>query len=148
MTTTGIASTSSSNSASSSTAKSNPYDLKPADFIKMMITQLQNQDPTAPVKNEELLAQMSQISQLQSNTTLTSTLQGMTLQNQIGSASSLIGKVVTGLDSNSDPVQGLVTSIKVAGSDVNLQLDTGATLGLTKVTDIAPLSPTAPASVN
>src|SRR5438045_4554757 len=110
MTTTGIGSTSSSNSASGSTAKSSAYDLKPADFIKMMITQLQNQDPTQPVKNEELLAQMSQISQLQSNTTLTSTLQGMTLQNQIGSASSLMGKIVSGLDDANDPVQGLVTS--------------------------------------
>ena len=42
--------------------------LKAEDFIKMMVTQLQNQDPMEPAKNDELLAQMSQIGQLQSST--------------------------------------------------------------------------------
>jgi len=145
MTTTGVGSTSNSTSTSP-TAKKNAYDLKPQDFIKMMITQLQNQDPTQPVKNEELLAQMSQISQLQSSTTLTSTLQNVTLQSQIGSASSLIGKTISGLDTDKDPVQGIVTSIKVAGSDVNLQLDNGKMIGLANVTDIAPTSTTTAAT--
>ena len=140
MTTTGVGSTSNSNSSQS--AKKSAYDLKPEDFIKMMITQLQNQDPTEPVKNEQLLAQMSQISQLQSSTTLTSTLQGITLQNSIGSASSLIGKVVAGLDGDDDPVNGLVTAIKVKGNDVTLQLDNGKELGLGKVTDISPVTTT------
>jgi flagellar basal-body rod modification protein FlgD len=140
MTTTGVGNTSTSGTQSAS--KKGAFDLKPADFIKMMITQLQNQDPTQPVKNEELLAQMSQISQLQSSTTLTSTLQGVTLQNSIGSASSLIGKVVAGLDGDDDPVNGLVTAIKVKGQDVTLQLDNGKELGLGKVTDISPVTTT------
>src|SRR5262245_59397869 len=33
--------------------------LKAEDFINMMVTQLQNQDPLEPAKNSELLAQMS-----------------------------------------------------------------------------------------
>lgn len=119
--------------------KSGGYNLKTEDFIKMMITQLQNQDPTEPVKNEQLLAQMSQISQLQSSTTLTTTLQSMTLQNQIGSASSLIGKVVKGFDGEGDPVDGLVNSIKVVDNKVQLQLDNGKALSMNNVTEIAPL---------
>src|SRR4028118_709228 len=79
-------------------------ELKTEDFIKMMITQLQNQDPMEPAKNQELLAQMSQIGQLQSATTLQESLQGMVVQNQIGSAAGLIGKSVEGLDANDDPV--------------------------------------------
>ena len=54
--------------SSSSQIKSKNFELKTEDFIKMMITQLQNQDPLEPAKNEELLAQMSQIGQLQSAT--------------------------------------------------------------------------------
>ena len=142
MTTSGVGSTSGTGSTSSTSKKSNPYDLKTEDFIKMMITQLQNQDPTEPVKNEELLAQMSQISQLQSSSTLTTTLQGLNLQNQIGSASSLIGKSVKGLDSNGAPVGGIVNSIKVVGNNVQLQLDSGQALGLGNVTDIAPVTAT------
>ena len=120
-------------------ASKNAYNLKTEDFIKMMITQLQNQDPTEPVKNEQLLAQMSQISQLQSSTTLTTTLESMTLQNQIGSASSLIGKVVKGLDADGDPVDGLVNSIKVVDNKVQLQLDNGKALSMSNVSEIAPL---------
>jgi len=137
MTTTGIGQTPATNS-SSSTSKNSALALKPEDFIKMMVTQLQNQDPTQPVKNEELLAQMSQIGQLQSSNTLTTTLQGLTLQSQIGSAANLIGKTVSGLDDGNDPVSGLVTSVKVSGSDVNLELDNGKTLGLGKVQTITP----------
>ena len=68
-------------------------NLKSEDFIKMMITQLQNQDPLEPAKSDQLLAQMSQIGQLQASTTLTESLKTMVVQNQIGAASALIGKL-------------------------------------------------------
>jgi flagellar basal-body rod modification protein FlgD len=118
--------------------KSKKMELKTEDFIKMMITQLQNQDPLEPAKNQELLAQMSQIGQLQSATTLQQSLQGMVLQNQIGSASSLIGKTVNGLDSTDAPVTGLVNSVKVGSEGVSLELDNGNSLLLSRVTQIAP----------
>src|SRR5213594_972790 len=66
--------------------KGSKMSLKPEDFIKMMITQLQNQDPMEPAKNEELLAQMSQIGQLQSSTDLQMSLKTLVMQNNIGSA--------------------------------------------------------------
>jgi flagellar basal-body rod modification protein FlgD len=123
---------------SSSQAKSSKMQLKTEDFIKMMITQLQNQDPMEPAKNQELLAQMSQIGQLQSATSLQESLKGMVLQNQIGSASSLIGKTVQGLDSQDAPVSGLVNSVKVNSDGVSLELDNGNSLLLSRVTQIAP----------
>jgi flagellar basal-body rod modification protein FlgD len=125
-------------STSSSQVTSSKMQLKTEDFIKMMITQLQNQDPMEPAKNQELLAQMSQIGQLQSATSLQESLKGMVLQNQIGSASSLIGKTVQGLDSQDDPVSGLVNSVKVASDGVSLELDNGKSLALSRVTQIAP----------
>ena len=129
--------------ASSKTAtKSKGMNLKTEDFIKMMITQLQNQDPLEPAKNQELLAQMSQIGQLQSSTSLTDSLKGMVLQNQIGSASALIGKTVQGLDGQDDPVTGLVNSVKVGADGVSLELDNGKSLLLSRVTQIAPTAPT------
>ena len=124
--------------ASASQIKSKKLGLKTEDFIKMMITQLQNQDPLEPAKNQELLAQMSQIGQLQSSTALQESLQGMVLQNQIGSASALIGKTVEGLDAQDDPVTGLVNSVKVGSDGVTLELDNGKSLLLSRVTGIAP----------
>jgi flagellar hook assembly protein FlgD len=102
-----------------------------------MVTQLQQQDPTKPHDNSELLAQMSQIGQLQASNTLTDSLKGMVLQNQIGSAGNLIGKNIQGLDDQNNAVGGVVNSVQVQGSDVYLELDNGNKLNLSKVTSIA-----------
>jgi flagellar basal-body rod modification protein FlgD len=117
--------------------KGKQFELKSEDFIKMMITQLQNQDPTSPAKNEELLAQMSQIGQLQASTTLTESIKGMVLQNQIGSAGNMIGKSVQGLDDDNEQISGIVNSVRVEGDNVVLELDNGHKLPLGRVTAIA-----------
>ena len=128
---------SSAPSGGSAEVKSKNLQLKTEDFIKMMITQLQNQDPLEPAKNEALLAQMSQIGQLQSATSLQESLKGIVQQNQIGAAAALIGKNVQGLDGSDDPVAGIVTSVKVGADGVNLELDNGTSLPIARVTSIA-----------
>jgi flagellar basal-body rod modification protein FlgD len=130
----------SSNFASNSTPStvSKGYDLKAEDFINMMITQLKNQDPLEPAKNDQLLAQMSQIGQLQSATTLQESLKSMVLQNQIGSAAALIGKQVEGKDAtDGSKIDGVVRSVKVTDDGVNLELDNGFSLPMKDVTNIA-----------
>ena len=117
--------------------KSKNFELKTEDFIKMMITQLQNQDPLEPAKNQELLAQMSQIGQLQSATALQDSLKSMVMQNSLGSAGNLIGKTVEGLDDLNEKVRGVVNSVRVEGDLVYLELDTGKRLALGRVTSIA-----------
>ena len=104
----------------------------------MMVQQLQNQDPMNPTSSSDLLAQMSQIGQLQSSTTLQSTLQNFGVQTSLSSASSMIGKSVVGTDANSQPQQGVVTSVQVAGGNVSLELDNGTTMPLANVTSISP----------
>jgi flagellar basal-body rod modification protein FlgD len=117
--------------------QSDKFSLKTEDFIKMMITQLQNQDPTDPVKNQDLLAQMSQIGQLQSAQDLQTSLKSMVLQNNLGAAGNLIGKMVQGMDDNNGTITGLVTSVRVVENEVSLELDNGQTLKLGRVTGIS-----------
>jgi len=130
-----------------SQAKSNGLGLKTEDFIKMMITQLQNQDPLEPAKNGELLQQMSQIGSLQASESTQSSiknlttgfqdaLKGISLQTQLGSAASLIGKNVQGFDPDQKLVKGNVTSIRVVDNVVNLELDSGKALPLARVSQI------------
>src|SRR3954468_10936574 len=121
--------------------KKNNFKLKTEDFIKMMITQLQMQDPLEPAKNQELLAQMSQIGQLQSQTQLTTSLQSMVLQNNLGAAGNLIGKMVQGADERGEDVHGLVSSVRVQEGKVALERDNAKALALEKVTTIEGLSP-------
>lgn len=118
------------------------------DFINMMVTQLQNQDPLEPAKNEDLLAQMSQIGQLQTSQSLQSTMgelvdnnrslmDQLTRQNNISSAGSLIGKIVSGTDEAQNPIEGMVTSVRVKPDGaVELELDSGKILPLGRVTQI------------
>jgi flagellar basal-body rod modification protein FlgD len=124
-------------SSSPNKISSDKFKLKTDDFIKMMITQLQNQDPTDPVKNQDLLAQMSQIGQLQSSEDLQTSLKGLVLQNSLGSAGNLIGKMVQGLDTDGSQMQGLVTSVRVVDNEVSLELDNGQALQLARVTGIS-----------
>jgi flagellar basal-body rod modification protein FlgD len=129
---------SSSTGATTSSTPLKKKSLNADDFIKMMITQLQNQDPTDPAKSDQLLAQMSQISQLQSSTALNDSLKSMVMQNQIGSASSLIGKSVQGMAADNTTISGMVTSVKVESDAVKLELDSGQALELGRVTSISP----------
>ncbi len=116
------------------------YSLNTGDFIKMMVTQLQNQDPTQPEQSGQLLQQMSQIGQLQASSDLTTNLKGMVLQNQIGTAGNLIGKLVQGMDTDGSALKGVVTSVKVASDKVSLELDSGKTLGLDHITSVSAAS--------
>lgn len=126
------------------------------DFINMMVTQLQNQDPLEPAKNEDLLAQMSQIGQLQTSESLQSSMSELvdnnrslmdqlTRQNNISSAGSLIGKIVSGKDEEENPIEGMVTSVRVKSDGaVELELDNGKILPLSQVTEIGTGTAVAP----
>jgi flagellar basal-body rod modification protein FlgD len=146
MTTAGIQSTTPGNQLPGGKT-SKGMQLNANDFIKMMITQLQNQDPTEPAKSDQLLAQMSQIGQLQSSTQLQSSLSGLVQQNQIASAGNLIGKSVEGMDDANNTVHGTVDSVNVQATQVVLHLHTGADLQMSRVTKITNgATPTTPAA--
>lgn len=68
-----------------------------ADFLKLMTTQLENQDPFAPMDNADFIAQMAQFSTVTGITEMGETLKGISDQLQefrIATASSLLGHSV------------------------------------------------------
>lgn len=81
------------------------------DFLRLLIVQLQNQDPTEPTSNEELLGQLSQMQSLQSNLDLSETLENLTSAQLssafTSSAGALIGKQIEATDENGEPVSGI-----------------------------------------
>jgi flagellar basal-body rod modification protein FlgD len=119
---------------SSSTSSAN--SLTANDFIKFMITELQNQDPLSPTDPNTMLQQISEIGQLQSATTMQTDLTGMVQQNQVSAASAMIGKEVQGTDANSNSITGIVSAVQITSSGVSLELNTGSTLAMNNVTAI------------
>lgn len=82
------------------------------DFMKLLIVQLQNQDPTSPMESEQLLAQVSEMRNLQASLQLESALKSLTLGQQISSSASFLGKTVSGNIGNT-AISGVVSAVQV-----------------------------------
>lgn len=93
------------------------------DFLKLMIAELQNQDPLNPADNTALLTQLSQIRQVASSDKLSSTLDTVLLGQNLTNATSLIGKQVTALGTDNKDVTGTVSKVTVADGTVNVFID-------------------------
>lgn len=88
-------------------------DVDTDEFLKLLLTEMQNQDPLQPMDNSQMLTQMSQIREIGSNDRLTDTLSNLAAGQELSMASSMIGKTVKALDSNSQDVTGKVDRVSV-----------------------------------
>jgi flagellar basal-body rod modification protein FlgD len=106
-----------SNSSSGSTSKSSSSnslaDVDLDQFLGLLITELQNQDPLNPMDNAQMLQQISEIRQIGSTNKLTDTLSTLAIGQELSMASSLIGKEINALDVNSKDVKGIVDRVAV-----------------------------------
>ena len=65
------------------------------DYMKLLITQLQNQDPLEPLNNKEMASQLAQFSQLQQLESMNSNFAEVLAITNRSYANSLIGKEIT-----------------------------------------------------
>ena len=81
------------------------------DFLKILITQLSHQDPTAPMEDKEFIAQMAQFSSLEQMTNMTRQFAQLSGLLQSGQAVSLLGRSVEIFDGDRI-IAGVVEEIK------------------------------------
>lgn len=111
------------------------------DFLKILMTQLQNQDPLNPMQDKDFVAQMATFSSLEQMTNMNSTIQKLVdqqQQNQLITYNQFVGKEVTwhklsqADDSDSVPVveqgTGKVSSIQFKDNSVTFILEDGTVL--------------------
>jgi flagellar basal-body rod modification protein FlgD len=106
----------------SSTGQTKGNDLRDVDmdqFLKLLIAQLQNQDPLSPMDNSEMLQQISQIREIGATNKLTETLDSVLLGQNLSTASGLIGKEVFALTDDAKDVRGTVERVSVVTSGPN-----------------------------
>jgi flagellar basal-body rod modification protein FlgD len=140
--TTATAGTNASSSSSGvdtlgSDGSTSTYGLNSDDFMKLFLAQMQNQDPTKPMDDSQMLSELSQMTQVSTLTDVQKSLQG----SQLAQCSALIGKNVTGQDVNGTKVDGVVTSV-TQSTDAGLVLQVGTQY----IKPTAVLTVTAPAS--
>lgn len=77
------------------------------DFLKLLITQMQNQDPTEPMENTEFIAQMAQFSSLEQMTNMSTSFEKVANYISESSATSTLGKTIE-LNIGDTTVKGIV----------------------------------------
>jgi flagellar basal-body rod modification protein FlgD len=100
-------------------------DLSSADFVRIMFTELSNQDPLKPNDTNAMLQQLSSLRSIQSDIDLGSQLEAVVTQNQLATAGALIGKYITGLTDQNQRVVGLVDSVSKTEDGPVLNLTNG-----------------------
>jgi len=85
-------------------------ELDKDDFLKILVTQLQHQDPTAPMEDREFIAQMAQFSSLEQMTNMSANFQKIAGMLGSSEAMTLLGKNVEVSD-GARSVTGAVTQV-------------------------------------
>jgi flagellar basal-body rod modification protein FlgD len=92
------------------TGKAGSNALDRDDFLKILVTQLQHQDPTSPVEDKDFIAQMAQFSSLEQITNMSAGFQKLSSLLQSSEASQVLGKTVEIRDGES-LVRGVVDKV-------------------------------------
>lgn len=114
---TGTAAFTAQEASSQAANQADPYG--DVDFMRLLINEMQNQDPLDPMKNSEMVQQISQIREIGATDELTNTLGQLAANQDFVTASSLIGQKVTGLADDSGAVDGIVDRITVETDSEN-----------------------------
>ncbi|MGL4594976.1 MAG: flagellar hook assembly protein FlgD [Thermoguttaceae bacterium] len=110
-------------------------DLTTTDFIKMMVAELENQDPMSPMSNTEMLSQINQLRQITSSDKLSQSIESLTTGQSLTTASSMIGKTVSGVNTLGEKVTGNVEKVSIENGVAKLHVGSSI-IEVEKVTGI------------
>jgi flagellar basal-body rod modification protein FlgD len=132
MTTSAISSSTAANAAASSTdsVANTSGTLNQSDFLKLLVAQIQYQDPLNPQSDTEMAAQMAQFSSLQASTASSTSLAMM-------QANSLIGNTVKIQVDSTTTTSGVVSGVVMNNGAPQITVG-GVNYGLSQVASVAP----------
>ncbi len=103
-------------------------------FLQLLVTQLQNQDPNNPTDQTQMLAQLAQFSSLSEMESLNKTMSASAQFGQLSQSAAMIGRTVTA-GTTDNPVSGVVSSVSMQGSEAYLNIN-GQSVDASTVTNI------------
>ncbi len=130
----------------SALGSTNPFGTQDLDrdaFMRLLVTQLEHQDPLEPLQNEEFVAQLATFSSLEELETLNQNVVAMialnqsnALLSQLTQSSALIGKEVSWIDPTTGVTStGIVERVKIVEGIAILQVN-GQDVPLAAVTEV------------
>lgn len=99
------------------------------DFLKILLTQLQYQNPLDPMDNQQFMAQMAQFTTLQQTQQLNTNIETLITNQASLQSVGLIGRTVD-VSTESGPLTGTVTSLSLSGAtpQIAIRLSGGTTI--------------------
>lgn len=89
------------------------------EFMTLLITEMQNQDPMDPVDNKEMIAQLAQFSSLEQIQNLNEQFDTFRANNNLAFATGLLGNNV-GIQSGMETVYGVVNNVSLSDGQVKV----------------------------
>jgi flagellar basal-body rod modification protein FlgD len=118
------------------TAKRNTGGLGKDDFLRLLTTQLEHQDPLNPASEQEMVGTLAQFSSLEQTQKLADSMAELTKTTQWGQGGSLLGRYVQGRTEAGDAVQGIVEGLRMSEDKLILHLNTNKELPLTGLSEV------------
>ena len=112
-------------SSNGATAK-NAVDYQ--SFLKLLVAQMKNQDPTAPMESTDYVAQLATFSQVEQSVQMNSKLEDILAASSLGQAASVIGKFITSADG---AVSGVVAEVRIVSDGIIAKLEDGQEVPVT-----------------
>jgi flagellar basal-body rod modification protein FlgD len=106
------------------------------DFLKLLVGQLQHQDPLAPSDDQQWIGQMAAFSQLEQVSNTAETTQKIVDTLNVNGTLSLIGHTVSYLDSDGGAHSGVVQTVDMAGGKASLTVGGVAGIDAGSVTQV------------
>jgi flagellar basal-body rod modification protein FlgD len=105
------------------TAPTNPLGaLGKDDFLRLLVTQLQHQDPMNPMDDKDFMGQMAQFSTLEQTTNTATAMQQLALSTQISQSITLIGHELNYLRADGTLATGVAGSVSVNGDQIGIHV--------------------------
>jgi len=110
-------------------------------FLKLMVAQLQNQDPSSPMDQKDMMAQMAQFTQVEQSTNMVKALNTMSHNAEITQGANLIGKTVDYAFPISETESVIrtskVTHVTNSNGEVRVKLEDNMALTLNEIVRIS-----------
>ena len=91
-------------------------------FLKLLVAQMKNQDPTNPMDSTQYVAQLAAFSQVEQSVQINSKLEQMLQSSTLAQADSLIGRTVTSADGK---ISGKVEEVRLISNGIVAVLEGG-----------------------
>jgi flagellar basal-body rod modification protein FlgD len=105
-------------------------------FLKLLVTQLANQDPSSPMDSAQMVSQTAQLASMEQMTSLNATSTSNYQTQMQATATSMLGRTVSWTDANGVAQSGKVSAVAFSATGTP-QLTVGSsTVGLSTVTGV------------